>query len=85
MYSLGISVNGLEMQPATDPGNTEVTEDCGSTSGGCTVTAHWWLDMDDPSNAALLGVPITVTLAGGDRAIGSPSIDMSLRVRLEKK
>ena len=44
--------------------------------------------MDDPANAALLGVPITVTLVGGDPsggpAVGNP-VDMSLRVRLEKK
>jgi hypothetical protein len=24
----------------------------------CTVTAQWWLDMDDPANAALLKVPL---------------------------
>jgi len=92
-YDLGISVNGLSMQPGLlGPGSPEADEDCGVLRSDpdrtCTVTGHWWLDMDDPANAALLGVPITVTLVGGDisggPAVGAP-IDMSLRVRLEKK
>lgn len=45
--------------------------------------------MDDPANAALIGVPIIVTLVGGDpsggSAVGNEVVDMSLRVRLEKK
>jgi len=92
-FALGISVNGLRMQPGFSvPGQEEVVEDCGvfraDPDGFCAVTAHWWLDMDDPANAALLGVPITVTLKGGDLfggpAVGDPA-DMSLRVRLQKK
>jgi hypothetical protein len=93
-YDLGISVNGLAMQPASaaGPGNPEADEDCGFLRSDpdrtCTVTGHWWLDMDDPANAALLGVPITVILVGGDvsggLAVGQP-VDVSLRVRLEKK
>jgi hypothetical protein len=93
-YDLGISVNGLSMQPASlaGPGNPEADEDCGvfrtDPDRTCTVVGHWWLDMDDPANAALLGVPITVTLAGGDvsggLAVGS-AVEISLRVRLEKK
>jgi hypothetical protein len=93
-YDLGISVNGLSMQPTSlaGPGNPEADEDCGffrsDPDRTCTVVGHWWLDMDDPANAALLGVPITVTLVGGDvsggPAVGS-AVDMSLRVRLEKK
>ena len=70
-----------------------MTEDCGLTRSDpdrkCTAVGHWWLDMDDPANAALLGVPITVTLVGGDPsggpAVGGDPVDMSLRVRLEKK
>ncbi len=64
-YDLGISVNGLAMQPSSfGPGSPEATEDCGILRSDpdrvCTVIGHWWLDMDDPANAALLGVPITV-------------------------
>ena len=90
-YALGTSVNGLPMQPSGF-GSAEAVEDCGAVRADpdafCTVTAHWWLDMDDPANAALLGVPITITLVGGDLtggpAVGS-AVDMSLRVRLDKK
>jgi hypothetical protein len=93
-YDLGISVNGLfGMAPRGVPGSSEATEDCGvfrsDPDRTCTVTGHWWLDMDDPANAALLGVPITVTLVGGDPsggvAVGVVPVDISLRVRLEKK
>ena len=92
-YDLGISVNGLSMHPsAAGPGAPEADEDCGAIRSDpdrtCTVIAHWWLAMDDPANAALLGVPITVTLVGGDPSggpvVGEP-VDTSLRVRLEKK
>ena len=93
-YDLGISANGLSMQPASlaGPGNPEADEDCGifrsDPDRTCTVIGHWWLDMDDPAAAALLGVPITVTLVGGDvsggLAVGGP-VDISLRVRLQKK
>ena len=97
VFALGIDVNGIAMQPAAAPDLFEGIEDCGGfgDSNGdtvftraCTVTAHWWLDMDDPANAALIGVPIAVTLVGGDTyggpAVGAP-VDVSLRVRLEKK
>jgi len=98
VFSLGASVNGLPMQPAAAPGSFEVITDCGgytdSPTGdtintrACTVTGQWWLDMDDPANAALIGVPITVTLTGGD-LLGGPEVgapvDMSLRVRQVKK
>jgi hypothetical protein len=54
----------------------------------CTVTGHWWLDMDDPANAALLGAPLTVTLVSGDPyksgPVGGP-LFMSLHVSLGKK
>jgi len=92
-YDLGISVNGLAMRPGPlGPGTPEATEDCGVIRSDpdrtCEVIGHWWLDMDDPANAALLGVTIAVTLVGGDPsggpAVGSP-VDISLRVRLEKK
>jgi hypothetical protein len=92
-YDLGISVNGLSMHPSVaGPGTPEADEDCGVLRSDpdrtCTVIGHWWLDMDDPANAALLGVPITVTLVGGDPS-GGPAVgslvDVSLRVRLEKK
>ena len=92
-YDLGISVNGVSMHPSPfGPGSPEADEDCGALRSDpdrtCTVTGHWWVDMDDPGNVALLGVPITVTLVGGDAfggpAVGSP-VDMSLQVRLEKK
>src|SRR5207244_12548120 len=90
MYALGITVNGLPMQPFGF--DNRILEDCGvvrpDPDGYCAVTGHWWLDMDDPANAALLGVPIATTLVGGDYfgglQVGNP-IDMSLRVRLEKK
>ena len=97
VFSLGTDVNGLPMQPAAIPDNDEVITDCGafpdsngdtSAIAACTVSGHWWLDMDDPANAALLGVPLTVTLRGGDLLagpeVGAP-VDMSLRVRVIKK
>ena len=98
VFALGSSVNGLPMQPAAAPGSFEAIADCGgytdSPTGdtvntrACTITAHWWLDMDDPANVALLGVPVTVTLVGGDllggAEVGAP-VDMSLRVRAVKK
>jgi hypothetical protein len=98
VFALGVSVNGLPMQPAAAPGLFEAISDCGgytdSPTGdtvntrACTVTGQWWLDMDDPANVALLGVPITVTLVGGDLTggpeVGAP-VDMSLRVRQVKK
>ncbi len=98
-YDLGISVNGLAMHPGdpasgpVNPVNPDAYEDCGVARSDpdrvCTVIGHWWLDMDDPANAALLSVPITVTLVGGDPtggpAVGSTLVAMSLRVRLEKK
>jgi len=98
VFALGVSVNGLPMQPAAKPGSFEAISDCGGDTDmptgdtvntrACTVTSQWWLDMDDPANAALIKVPITVTLVGGD-LIGGPEVglpvDMSLRVRLVKK
>ncbi len=94
-FDLGISVNGLAMHPSDDfgPGSSDATEDCGVARSDpdrkCTVIGHWWLDMDDPANAALIGVPIAVTLVGGDPsggpAVGGVPIHMSLRVWLQKK
>ncbi len=97
VFALGVGVNGLPMQPAAAPGSYEVITDCGGygdtngdtvSSRACTVVGQWWLDMDDPANAALIGVPITVTLKGGDLTggpeVGAP-VDMSLRVRQVKK
>jgi hypothetical protein len=88
-YVLDIEVNGLPMQP-DGIGFTEMIEDCGlgrAPDQNCTVLGHWWLDLDDPANAALIDVPITVTLTGGDylgsAAVGS-QVDVSLRVRLEE-
>jgi len=90
LLALGINVNGLRMQPHDNINNltTKVASPlCTMPIPPCTVVGQWWLDMDDPANAALLGVPITVTLLGGEWS-GSPgfsAVDMSLRVRLEKK
>ena len=89
--SLTATANGLGMQPGMMPTFApEVVEFCdpnGVLNGGmCTVVGHWWLDMDDPANAALLGVPITVTLLGGAQGGGGGGpVDMLLHVRLEKK
>jgi hypothetical protein len=89
LLALGINVNGLRMQPSDSVNNitTEVVSPVCTVPGPpCTVVGQWWLDMDDPANAALLGVPITVTLLGGEYYGGGGQIvDMSLRVRLEKK
>lgn len=97
VFSLGVNVNGLPMQPSAAPNIDEVITDCGafadsgadtSNIAACTVSGHWWLDMEDPANAALLGAPLTVTLVGGDLLagpeVGAP-VDMSLRVRVIKK
>jgi hypothetical protein len=93
-FWLAVSVNGLAMHPGVTlgPASPEAIEDCGSIRPDpdrkCTDVGHWWLDMDDPANSPLIGVPITVTLVGGDAvggaAVGSP-VDVSLDVRLDKK
>ena len=64
--ALGISVNGIRVQPNHSGGpltGPEVVGPvCDSFPPPCTVVGHWWLDMDDPTSTALLGVPITVSL-----------------------
>ncbi len=72
-----VTANGLPMRPV---GGFPVDYVCPSTP--CAVAA--WLDMDDPANAALIGVPITVTLSAWNSLPGG-TFDMSLVVRLEKK
>ena len=51
-----VSANGLPMQPSP-PGGFAV-EDCGAARGDpdatFTLTATWWLDIDDPANVAIL-------------------------------
>jgi len=90
ILALGVNVNGLPMQPS-DPVNHITNEVVSPVCTAmpptpCTVVGQWWLDMDDPANAALLGVPITVMLIGGNYYGGGGSaVDMSLRIRLEKK
>ena len=90
ILALGINVNGLRMQPSDDVNNisTEVFSPRCQAIGDppCTVVGHWWVDMDDPAYAELLGVPVTVTLIGGNYSgPGFQVVDMSLRVRLQKK
>ena len=87
VYGFGpVTVNGLPMRPSS----YTTLADCATAPPMCGVTGHWWLDMDDPANAALIGVPITVTMQAGDFVCSfSPPlgnfVDQSLRVRLEKK
>ncbi len=87
-YGIDPIVNGAYfMNGAPHFGGSFVEHSC--FDGGdftCYVTAHWWLDMDDPANAALIGVPITVVLRGGEE-LGNPPciVGMNLKVRLEKK
>jgi hypothetical protein len=81
-----LTVNGLPMQPWS----YTTQADCSSAPQNCSISGHWWLDMDDPANAALIGVPITVTMNAGDIFCSSSPplgnfVDQSLRVRLEKK
>jgi hypothetical protein len=85
---LSAAVNGVLMEPHASPFGAAV--DCGGSGLGpvvaaCTVTGSWWLDMD--ANPALVGVPLAVTLSGGDLGgpgVGSP-VDVTLSVRVEKK
>ncbi len=91
--ALGVAVNGLLMQPGTAPGSADFVEDCGPfrTDGDfdlyCHVSGHWWADLDDATYAALIGVPITVTLYYGDVAGIMPPLPVavSLSVELKKK
>jgi hypothetical protein len=87
--------NGITMQPSTVG---PVVVDCGGGAGAplgpasfaCTVTGSWWLDTDDPANAALVTRPVpplVVTLSGGELspgAVGAP-VDISMTVQLMKK
>lgn len=83
-------VNGIIMEPTTFFGPVAAAmADCsavfGPPQGMCTVTGTWWLDLD--ANPALIGVPITVTLSGGDffgPGIGVPVL-ATMSVRLQKK
>jgi hypothetical protein len=90
--ALAANVGALVLEPL--PGGATAMEDTGvfradgDPDSGYTVVGQWWADLDDPFYASLLGVPFTVTVAGGDLsggpAIGTPCL-MSITVRLEKK
>lgn len=91
--ALYVDANGIFLQPGL-----AVVVDCGGGAGfplgppslSCTVSGTWWLDIDDPANAALLASPpplLVVHLSGGElfpAAVGAP-VDISMTVRQLKK
>ena len=82
-----VSANGLPMQPSLLGGFT--VEDCGAArgdpDGACTLTATWWLDIDDPANVAILTPPVVVTMTWGALVGPAVPVDVTLSARLEKK
>jgi hypothetical protein len=87
--ALMVDVNGILLEP-TIPGPVAVAmTDCGGSlilpgPFSCTVTGTWWLDLDQ--NPALIGVPLAVTLNGGNLFLGpAVPVDVTLTVRLQKK
>ncbi len=90
--ALAVDVNGIVLNPpgAGVPPILSVAEDCSTGEGTCTVAGTWWLDLDDPANAALFGSPpplLLVTLVGGDLVGGGVGTlaDVTINVRLQKK
>jgi hypothetical protein len=70
------------------PGPTPLPRDSGGDSEprfSCAASGSWWIDID--ANPALIGVPLTVTLDGGDftgACIGCPAL-ATMTVRQTKK
>jgi hypothetical protein len=94
VLSMSANVNGVLMEPGGAP--MGVVTDCGGTlmgplppMVGCTLSATFWLDLDQAETAnpgVLIGMPLTVTLTGGDVAgIGGPPVLVSMAVRQEGK
>ena len=89
-----VDVNGILMEPtaglggfACGLGPGTIGTDCGNAGGApaevCTVTSTFWLDIDQ--NPSLIGVPLNVTLTGGD-CHGFPGMAVaSMAIRLQKK
>jgi len=88
------NLNGVVMEPAG--AGLGVVADCGGTGmsglppmAGCTLSATFWLDLDQAETASpgtFIGMPLTVTLKGGDAALvgGLPAF-VSMAVRQEQK
>jgi hypothetical protein len=85
-----VTVNGVNMEPTIPASPVAVAmTDCGASGivpapFACTVTGTWWIDLDQ--NPALIGVPLAVTLGGGNLFVGpGVPVDVTLTVRLQKK
>jgi hypothetical protein len=82
VMSLGPLVNGVGAWP-----NAAAIGHCGAAEFACTVTGHWWLDLDATeieNPGAFIGQPLTVQLFAGE-ASGIGQADVSMRVWMQKK
>jgi hypothetical protein len=59
-YTCHVTANGIDLQA---PGGNLMVQSNGPDDSTGSVSASFWLDMDDPANAALLGVPINLNLS----------------------
>lgn len=79
---IGPLVNGVGAWP-----NSGALGHCGPGEFACTVSGHWWLDLDTAeaeNPGAFIGQPITVQLYGGETT-GTGQADVSMRVWMQKK
>jgi hypothetical protein len=80
--SVGPLVNGIAAWP-----NAAAVGHCGAGEFACTVSGHWWLDLDQAeveNPGALIGQPLTVQLFAGETT-GTGQADVSMRVWMQKK
>jgi hypothetical protein len=92
VLSLQPLANGVAMEPTSGGGAQGAVVDCGFSTpptAACTVTGHWWLDLDAAELAhpgTFIGKPLEITLTGGTLAggIGTP-VDVTLSAKLETK
>lgn len=93
ILSMGATLNGVAMEPTTgvymDCAGTAMTPWFGGPLAGCTVSATFWLDLDQAETASpgtFIGLPLTVVLVGGDASgMGGPPVSASMNVRQEGK
>jgi len=78
-------VNGVPMEP--NGTNYQVHETCSASVINCTVTGHWWLDLDaaEAANPGLfINQPLIVSFAALTAGANGTGV-VSLRAKLVKK
>lgn len=79
-----VDVNGLAMEPLSAGPAAPMIVDCSVAPGlSCTLTGSFWIDLDQ--NPSLIGVPLVVTLSGGDLGAPGYPFTASMTARLTKK